>query len=168
MTCINTIPSPSNTLKNLVVNEKFHSSYIKKEFNDKKEIIIKIFGAYFVPLLKDINHPEFLQWCKLYLYDAVYEKNIYANLSKPSDKKGIYLHDSDMYWPTTIKYKIQWFPFLAIMEHTANLLNTKQGLVPSWLNIFSMFGLRLIYDRDKMEDVAIRYINCKKETGLYL
>ena len=36
MTCINTIPSTSNTLKNLAVNKKFHSSYIKIEFNDKQ------------------------------------------------------------------------------------------------------------------------------------
>ena len=36
MTCINTITSTSNTLKNLLVNKKIHSSYIQKEFNDKK------------------------------------------------------------------------------------------------------------------------------------
>ena len=31
-----------------------------------------------------------------------------------------------------------------------------------------MFKLRLIDDRDKFEAIAIRCINCKKETGLYL
>ena len=31
-----------------------------------------------------------------------------------------------------------------------------------------MFDLRLIGDRDKVEAVAIRCINCRKETGLYL
>ena len=36
MTCINTIPSTSNTLKNLVVNISLHSFYIQREFNDKK------------------------------------------------------------------------------------------------------------------------------------
>ena len=30
MTCINKIPSTSNTLKNLVVNKSLHSSYIQK------------------------------------------------------------------------------------------------------------------------------------------
>ena len=61
MTYITTIPSTSNTLKNLVVNESFHYSYIRREFKDKKEIIISIFNAYVVTLLKDINHPESLQ-----------------------------------------------------------------------------------------------------------
>ena len=31
-----------------------------------------------------------------------------------------------------------------------------------------MFELSLIDDRDKVEAIAIRCINCKKETGLYL
>ena len=70
--------------------------------------------------------------------------------------------DSDLYWPTTIKYTIQWFPFLAIMEHTANILKPKQGLTTSFLNIFAMFELRLIDDRNKVAVIAIRYIHCKK------
>ena len=37
MTCINRIPSTSNTLNNLVVNKRFHSSYIQTEFNDIKK-----------------------------------------------------------------------------------------------------------------------------------
>ena len=61
MTCINTIPSTSNTLKNLVVNKSLHYSYIQKEFNDKKEMIVNIFSAYVVPLLKDINNTAFIQ-----------------------------------------------------------------------------------------------------------
>ena len=54
------------------------------------------------------------------------------------------------------------------MEHTENIINTNRGLIPSLLRVFGMFGLRLIDDRDKLEAVAIRCINCKKETGLYL
>ena len=72
-----------------------------------------------------------------------------------------------MYWTTSIKDTIQWFPFLAIMEHTAKFLN-KKGLINSLLKLFAMFDLRLIDDRDKVETVAIRFIICKKETGLYL
>ena len=86
-------------------------------------------------------------------------------MSKPSGKFD--LHDSDLYWPTTIKYKIQWFPFLAIMEHTANIINPKQGLITSLLNPFSMFILRLIDYRYKVEYISIMCINYKKETGLY-
>ena len=63
--CSTTIPSTSNTLKNLAVNESFHSSYIQREYNDKKENIINIFSEYVEPLLKDTNHPELLQEWKL-------------------------------------------------------------------------------------------------------
>ena len=54
------------------------------------------------------------------------------------------------------------------MEHIANILNLNKGLIPSLLKVFAMFELRLIYDRDKVEDMSIRCINCKKDTGLYL
>ena len=87
MRCINTIPSTSNTLKNLVVNKSLHCSYIPTEFNDKKEMIINIFSAYVVPLLKYINHPALLQEWKINPEDAAYENNIDDNMSKPSDKK---------------------------------------------------------------------------------
>ena len=52
MTCINTIPSTSKKLKNSVVNKILHSSYIQTYLNDKKEMIINIFSAYVVPMLK--------------------------------------------------------------------------------------------------------------------
>ena len=58
-------------------------------------------------------------------------------MSKPSEKK--YHRDSDLNWPTTIKDTIWWFTFLAIMEHTENILKPKQGLITSLLKLFSMF-----------------------------
>ena len=51
-------------------------------------MMIEIFSAYVVPLLKYINHPEFLQECKLNPDSAAYERNIDVNISKPSDKKN--------------------------------------------------------------------------------
>ena len=54
------------------------------------------------------------------------------------------------------------------MEHTANILNPKQGLITSLLKVISMFDFHLIDYIDKVEAIAIRYVNCKKETGLYL
>ena len=87
MACITTIPSTSIKLKNLAVNKSFHSSYIQREFNDKKETIITIFSAYFVPLLKYINHPALIQEWKLNPDAAAYERNIDAKLSTPSEKK---------------------------------------------------------------------------------
>ena len=38
---------------------------------------------------------------------------------KPSEKKKIQRVDGDEHWPTSIKEKIQWFPFIIIMGHTA-------------------------------------------------
>ena len=49
-------------------------------------MIIKIFSAYVAPLLKDINHPAFLQEWKLNLDAEAYEHNIDANISKPYNK----------------------------------------------------------------------------------
>ena len=49
-------------------------------------MIINIFSAYVVPLLKYINHPELLQEWNLNIDVAAYEKNIDANMSKPSHK----------------------------------------------------------------------------------
>ena len=90
-------------------------------------MIINIFSAYFVTLLKNINHTAFLQEWKLNIDAAAYEINIDAKMSKPSEKKEIDRHDSDFYWPITIKDTIRWFPFLIIMEHTGNILKPKKG-----------------------------------------
>ena len=54
------------------------------------------------------------------------------------------------------------------MEHTVHIIKSNKRLIPSLLNVFPMFELRLIGDRDKLEAISIRCINCKKETGLYL
>ena len=79
------------------------------------KIIINIFSAYFVPLFKDINHPALLKYWKLNLDADAYERNIDANMSKPSDLKQIDRCDSNLYCATKIKDIIQYFPFLAIM-----------------------------------------------------
>ena len=80
----------------------------------------------------------------------------------------MYRHDSDLYWSATIKETIQWFPFLTILEHTANILKLNKGIIPSLLKVFSVFELSLIDYKDKMEAIYIRCIHYKKETGLYL
>ena len=113
-----TIPSTSNTLKNLLVNSNYHSSYTNKEFNDKKEEMITIFSAYVTPQIKEIHHPEFLQEWKLNLDAAYYEKNMKANMYKTSEKKKTNCVDSDDHLPKSIKKTIQWFPFITIMGHT--------------------------------------------------
>ena len=54
------------------------------------------------------------------------------------------------------------------MEQNANIINPNKGIIPSLLKVFEMFELRLIGDNDKLDTIAIRCINSKKETGLYL
>ena len=117
---ITTIPSTSNTLKNLLVSASSHSSYTNKELNDKKEEIINIFSTYVFPQIKEIYHPALFQEWKINLDAAQYERNIGANLYKPSEKKKIHRVDSGDYWSTSIKETIQRFSFLTIMKHTAN------------------------------------------------
>ena len=84
MLCFTTIPSTSNTLKNLVVNSNYHSSYTTQEFNTKKEQMSTIFNTYVTQQIKEINHQEFLQEWKLNLDAAEYGKNSKANMYKPS------------------------------------------------------------------------------------
>ena len=80
---------------------------------------------------------------KLSLDAEVYEKRIYDNVYKPSFKGEIDHHDIKYYWPNSIKETIQWSNFLSIMEHTTRNENI-------------------------VEVIAIKCINCNKETGLYL
>ena len=47
-------------------------------------MIINIFSAYIIPLLKHINHTQLIQVWKFNLDPAAYERNIDANMSKPS------------------------------------------------------------------------------------
>ena len=77
-----------------------------------------------------------LQEWKLNLDAADYERNIDANLYKPSDKNKFNRHNSDKYWPKPIKYTIQWFTFITIMEHTENIIKPNKGLITSLLRIF--------------------------------
>ena len=92
-------------------------------------MIINIFIAYVLPLIQGINHPALLQEWRLNIDAAEYEQNIDANLYKPSKKKKFNCHDSEDYWPTSIKEKIQWFTFIIIMEHTANIMKKRANII---------------------------------------
>ena len=76
-------------------------------------------------------------------------------------------HDRYLYWPTSIKEMIQWFPFLTVIEHTENTIRTNKGRIPSLLKVFYLFQLRLFDDKYNKEGkcfyaIAIRCINCNK------
>ena len=102
------------------------------------------------------------QELKLNLDAAEHERNIDANTYKTSDKKEIDRHDRNLYWPTLIIDTIQWFTFITMMKHTANILNPNKRLIISLLMGFAMFELSFIDDRERVEAIDIRCINCKK------
>ena len=58
--------------------------------------------------------------------------------------------------------------FLTMMEHTANIMKKSKGIITSLLKSFSMFELRLIGNKEKLDVISIRCINSKREKGLYL
>ena len=85
---------------------------------------------------------------------------------KPSEKKEFNCVDSDEHWPKLMKKKIQGFPFLTIMEHTANKTKENNGLISSLLKMFAMFEIRLSYGDQDLDNFSIKCISCKIETGL--
>ena len=59
------------------------------------------------------------------------------------------------------------------MEHTVNILEPNKSLITSLLKVFNMFQLRIFYDKHNeednfVEDIAIKCINCNKDTGFHL
>ena len=60
-------------------------------------------------------------------------------MSKSSDKKEIDSDYRNLYWPTSIKDTINYFTFLAIMEHTTNVINPNIGLISSLLKVSTIF-----------------------------
>ena len=53
------------------------------------------------------------------------------------------------------------------MEHTANIMEGENELTSSLLKIFAIFDLPLNYEKETLDVVSIRCINCKRETGLF-
>ena len=102
MLCFTTIPSTSNTLKNLLINSNYYSSYTTKGFNTKKEQTSTIFNTYFTPQVKEINHPAFIQEWKLNIDAEKHEKSMEANMYKPSEFvfNRINYHK---HWPASLK-----------------------------------------------------------------
>ena len=74
--------------------------------------------------------------------------------------------DNHKHWPASIKETMQWFPFLAIIEHTTNKMQDDKGLILSLLKMFSMFKIRLSFGNEDLDNLSINCINCKRETGL--
>ena len=59
------------------------------------------------------------------------------------------------------------------MDYTAYRTENERTLLPSLLNMFSMFQISFWYnkghdDQNKVEHIAVRCSNCGKETSLYV
>ena len=54
------------------------------------------------------------------------------------------------------------------MEHPANITKKNNGYISSLLKVFSMFDICLLSDEETLDVIYIRFINCKRDTGLYL
>ena len=74
ITCTNTTTYISNTLKNLLLQYDFHSSYNQTKYNVEEVIIQNIFSIYVEPSLTNINNPALVQECKLDIDAPEYEK----------------------------------------------------------------------------------------------
>ena len=78
-----------------------------------------------------------------------------ANMYKPYENNKSDRVDGDEHWPKSIKKKIRWFPFITIMEHTANKTKENNGLISSLLNMFAMFQIRLSYGDEEFDVLSI-------------
>ena len=52
------------------------------------------------------------------------------------------------------------------MEYTGNVIQDDTHLTSSLLKMFSMFEIRLICGENELDKVCLKFVNCKKETGL--
>ena len=52
-------------------------------------------------------------------------------------QKKINLVGNHKHWPVSMKNKMQWFPFLTIMEHAANKMQEDKGLISSLLKKYT-------------------------------
>ena len=80
--------------------------------------------------------------------------------TKKNNRKDEFKH-----WPESIKSTMQWFPFLEIMEYTGNDMQNDTHLTSSLLKTFSVFEIRLSVVDVDLDEVSLKFINCRKETG---
>ena len=87
MLCYTTITSTSNTLKNLYISKDYHSSYSTDNFNNKKEVMDRLFSTHVTQQIKEIYYPEIIQEWKLNIDATEYEKNMTLSHVPSTQKK---------------------------------------------------------------------------------
>ena len=76
-------------------------------------------------------------------------------------KKEIYRHNIKSYWPTIKIGYIRWFPFLTIMEYTADKINNQIIILPQLLNFFEMYNKNL--KEDVVNNIGVKFSICRKQ-----
>ena len=138
-----------------------NSGYIQNFYHDKIEIIDELFCEHIETLLKDINHPALIQEQKQNIDAAAYEIILNEEVKILFKSKEIDNHDSQSYRPTSIIEEIQWFPFLTIMEHTADNIENYITLLPLLLKLFTIFNMRMWYDNENLEENVLDNISIR-------
>ena len=80
-------------------------------------------------------------------------EKINKEIKLPSNRKEIDFHGSQTYWPTSIIKIIQWFPFLIIIYHTVDKMETQITLLPSLLKKFAMFQIHMFFINKIMKKI---------------
>ena len=87
MACYTAIFSIVNTLKKSHIQSNLYTVYKQNLYNNKRDKSDENFYQYYLPLLKDINHPVLIQEWKKNIDAAAYEKNLNKEIYLPSKTK---------------------------------------------------------------------------------
>ena len=94
--------------------------------------------------MDDLYHPAFIEEWKQNIDAAAYENKLNQDVKIPSINKTIDHNDKTEYWTTSIKESLNCLPFYT-MEFTAYRIENDKKLLPSLLNLFSMFKIKCWY-----------------------
>ena len=76
MACYIAISSVANTLKKFHIQYNFFTVYKQNFYHNKQDKFDEIFDQYYLPLLKYIDHPAFIQEWRENLDGAAYKNNL--------------------------------------------------------------------------------------------
>ena len=147
MAKITEIYSVANTINILHTQSDFNLIYKKNFYHYKEREMDKCFDGYHLTLLNTLIIQNLLK-NRNEIFMLLPMKNLNKEIKLPPDKKEIDRHSSISYCPTSIKEVINWFTFMNTMDYIADKIDNEITLLPSLLNIFSMFQMRFWYNKE--------------------
>ena len=105
-----------------------HLIYKQDFYEDKLRVIYELFIDHLVPIMGDLDHPDFIEERKQNLDAAAYEKNLNQDVKIPSIKENIDCNNKTEYWPKSIEESLNWLPFLYITNFTADRIENHKKL----------------------------------------